>query len=55
MACDFTLYHVKSAILTWFPTEPSYTTSAVIFSECLSYLMDVTVSKVCHGTHYIGK
>lgn len=55
MACGFTPYHVKSALLTWFPTEASYTTSAVIFFECFSYLVDVTVSKVRHGSHYIGK
>lgn len=32
MACEFAPYRVKSAILTWFPTEASYTASAVIFS-----------------------
>lgn len=32
IACEFAPYRVKSAILTWFPTEASYTTSAVIFS-----------------------
>lgn len=31
MACEFTPYRVKSAVLTRFPTEASYTTSAFFF------------------------
>lgn len=50
-ACDFTLYCVRSAILAQFPTEASYTTSAVSVCVCVCHLIDFTVRKVWHSTH----
>lgn len=53
MACDFIPYYVKSAILTWFPTGASYTTSVVIFLSASD--LNATVSEVWHGTRYVEK